>query len=115
MATKANKPLLFLLKKANCLNVTLGPDTEHETVQVRLNSGDHREVLWIGLIERSEIPGKLISGKIRPVKIKAHSYRSSKTGEWVPLQPGEYVQGCLVTGEGVSAVIEYGHPRIVTN
>ena len=88
-------PVHTLFRKQNYRNIRLEQDTENETVGVLTRDGKAHPVRWLGFIDRAE--AKQIRG--RPVKLVI-----SRVGR-IDLEPGQYVQGCLVEG-GVYAVTD---------
>jgi len=99
-----------LRKTLNYRNIILNEFAEGETVGVRLRNGELRQVRWLGLISREEAK-KAPHG--RPVLLRVHSYQL--TTDWTSLGDDEYVQGCLVAGDGVRAVLDHGRFRVFSS
>jgi hypothetical protein len=95
-----------LRRKQNYRNIILAADTAHETVGVYLRSGLTRDVIWRGFLELRHAQGT-------PVKLKIHSYQTINYGPWILLKENEYIQGCVMVGEGVHGVLIDGVPRVV--
>ena len=83
-----------IFRKLNHRNIRLDNDTEHETVGVMDREGKAHQVRWLGFISRTDAKR---AG--RPVKLQISRVESTD------LQPGQFVQGCLVD-RGVYAVID---------
>ena len=95
-----------LRRKQNYRNIVLADDTRHETVGALLRSGLTRDVIWRGFVD-------VRSAKGRPVKLKIHSYQTKDHGSWILLKENEFIQGCLVVGEGVYGILVNGVPRVI--
>ncbi len=88
-----------LCRRLNYRNIELHPDTKGETVGVYMANGRSRQVKWLGFVQLDE--AKRLD---RAKAVKLDVARYSDTGiDWIDLQPGEFVQGCL-TSEGAYAV-----------
>ena len=88
-------PMHTIYRKQNYRNIRLDDHTEGETVGVLTRDGRTHQVRWLGFIKRED--ARRSTG--RPVKLVI-----SRVGR-EDLQPGQYVQGCLVE-EGVYAVTD---------
>ena len=84
-----------IYRKQNYRNIRLDDDTEGETVGVLTRDGRTHQMRWLGFIKREDAR----RSRGRPVKLVI------SRGEREDLQPGQYVQGCLME-EGVYAVID---------
>lgn len=84
-----------LFRKQNYRNIRLEQDTEDETVGVLSRDGKAHQVRWLGFITREEA----IQSGGKPVKLVISRVES------VDLEPGQYVQGCLVAN-GVYAITD---------
>ena len=84
-----------IYSKQNYRNIRLDDHTEGETVGVLTRDGRTHQICWLGFIKRED--ARRSTG--RPVKLGI-----SRVGR-ADLQPGQYVQGCLVE-EGVYAVTD---------
>ncbi|MEM6483883.1 MAG: hypothetical protein AAF662_02695 [Pseudomonadota bacterium] len=88
--------------RLNYRNVELYPDTQGQSVGVRRRDNSVVYVRWLGFVSVDD--AKSMSGS-RPVKLEASrvSHESGLATNWIDLEPGEFVQGCL-TDQGVYAV-----------
>ena len=84
-----------IYRKQNYRNIRLDDDTEGETVGVLTRDGRTHQMRWLGFIKREDAR----RSRGRPVKLVISRV------EREDLQPGQYVQGCLME-EGVYAVID---------
>ena len=84
-----------IFRKQNYRNIRLEDHTEGETVGVLARDGRSHQIRWLGFIKREDAR----RSRGRPVKLVI-----SRVGR-TDLQPGQYVQGCLVE-EGVYAVVD---------
>ena len=84
-----------LYRKLNFRNIKLVDQRSGEKVGVLRRDGTYEFVPWLGFINRKH--AKKSAGM--PVKLKISRV------DGVDLQPGEFVQGCLVSS-GVYAVID---------
>lgn len=71
-----------------------------------LRSGLTRNVNWQGSVDLHYPQGT-------PVKLNIHSYHTEDHGPWILLKDNEYIQGCVVVGEGVYGVMIEGVPRVI--
>lgn len=88
------------------INMSLNQFARHETVDVYLQSGLTRDVIWKGFVDLRHAQGT-------PVKFKIHSYQNIDHGPWILLKENECIQGCVVVGEGVYGVLVGGVPRVI--
>lgn len=96
-----------LCRRFNARNIELYPHTRGEDVGVKLTSGEVRYVRWLGFLDVDV--ARAIKGA-KAVKLDVQRYSNNAggwAGDWVDLQPGQFVQGCL-TAEGVFGVIATG-------
>ena len=96
----------------NYRSETFEADATGAHVPVKLKAGkgsEFRYLRWLGYISLQaarESPGS-------PVKIGIQRYSLTEDfPQWVSLQSGQYLQGCLVTA-GVYGIWEAGKPRII--
>ena len=100
-----------IARRLNYRLITLGPDTQGQTIGARRRGGEYRYLRWLGFIARSaakQLPGA------KPVKLEAHriTSESALSSQWRDLVAGEHIQGCLVAG-GVYAVLDGECPRVL--
>ena len=101
---------MLLRFRINYRNILLSEAGESESVPVKLKTGEYRYVRWRGFIGVEA--AKQSQGT--PVKLQMTAYAVNDLAfDWVELQPGEHIQGCLAA-DGVSAVLDsHGFPRVV--
>ena len=103
------KVALTLRRKQNYRNIVLADDTPNETVGVVLKDGGVRYVMWKGFIDRKEA---LRNPHARPVKLQIYSF-SKGLEQWTLLRDNEFIQGCIIDGDGVYGVVEENQLRVI--
>jgi len=100
-----------LLRKFNYANIVLHEIPVNQNIGVLSKTGEYKYKPWIGFIELKQ--AKQLPGA-KPVKLEVHSTSLSDgfLSDWVKVEPGKHVQGCMVQ-EGVYAVTIEGEPRLV--
>lgn len=79
---------------------------ESGTAGVYLKNGDIKYVPWLGYIGLDEAKTLARINGAAPVKLLVDAYSNSDPfNDWQSLEPGQYIQGCLIIDSGVYAVI----------